>query len=73
MATGDDGILVLNNGSASMTVSVTGSTFTDNKGDHFQAATDADATSPMDISLGPPISWVRGRPVVYFCSLIETV
>jgi hypothetical protein len=48
--TGDDGLLVLNAGSASMTVSVTGSTFTDNKGDHFEAATDADATGPMNIT-----------------------
>jgi hypothetical protein len=50
MTTGDDGILVLNTGSAAMTVSVTGSTFTDNKGDHFQAATDADATGTMNIT-----------------------
>jgi hypothetical protein len=35
--TGDDGILILNDGSSAMTVSVTRSTFTDNKGDHFQA------------------------------------
>ena len=48
--TGDDGMLVLLTGSGSMTVSVTGSTFTDNKGDHFQAATDADATGPMNIT-----------------------
>ena len=47
--TGDDGFLVLDTGSASMTVSITGCTFTDNKGDHFQAATDADATGPMNI------------------------
>ncbi|HEX8366673.1 MAG TPA: FG-GAP-like repeat-containing protein [Allosphingosinicella sp.] len=48
--TGNDGFIVLLNGSGSMTVSVTGSTFTDNKGDHFQAATDADATGPMNIT-----------------------
>jgi hypothetical protein len=48
--TGDDGFLVLNTGSASMTVSVTGSTFTDNKGDHFQAASDADASGTMNIT-----------------------
>jgi hypothetical protein len=48
--TGDDGFQVLDTGSASMTVSVTGCTFTDNKGDHFQAATDADATGPMNIT-----------------------
>ena len=50
MATGDDGILVLNTGSAAMTVSVTGSTFTDSRGDHFQAASDADANGTMNIT-----------------------
>jgi hypothetical protein len=50
MTTGDDGILILNTGSAAMTVSVTGSTFTDNRGDHFQAATDANATGTMNIT-----------------------
>ena len=48
MTTGDDGMLVLNNGSAAMTVSVTGSTFTDNKGDHFQAASDSSSTGSID-------------------------
>jgi hypothetical protein len=50
MTTGDDGFLVLNDGSGSMTVSVTQSAFTDNKGDHFQAATDADASGPMNVT-----------------------
>ncbi|QQR73648.1 MAG: tandem-95 repeat protein [Holophagales bacterium] len=35
---GNDGFLVDASGSASMTVSVTGSTFSANRGDHFQAA-----------------------------------
>jgi Ca2+-binding RTX toxin-like protein len=46
--TGDDGILVLNDGAGAMSVSVTGSTFTDNKGDHFQAASDADASGSIN-------------------------
>jgi hypothetical protein len=50
ITTGDDGILVLNTGSAAMTVSVTGSTFTDNKGDHFQAASDASSTGSVDVT-----------------------
>ena len=50
MTTGDDGILMLDNGSAAMTVSVTGSTFTDNKGDHFQAASDASSTGSVNVT-----------------------
>ena len=59
---GDDGILVLLNGSGSMTVSVTGNTFTDNKGDHFQAATDADASGQMNITFtGNTLSTTAAR------------
>jgi hypothetical protein len=47
MATGDDGFLFENNGSGSMAVSITGSTFTDNKGDHLQVATSASATGSV--------------------------
>jgi hypothetical protein len=47
MTTGDDGFRVENNGSGAMTVSITGGTFTDNKGDHFQAATSAGATGTV--------------------------
>jgi hypothetical protein len=50
MTTGDDGFRVENNGSGAMTVSITGSTFTDNKGDHFQAATSASATGTLAIT-----------------------
>lgn len=50
MTTGDDGILFLNNGNGGMTISVTNSTFTDNKGDHFQAASDADASGTINVT-----------------------
>ena len=50
MVTGNDGFLLENNGSGSMTVSITGSTFTDNKGDHFQAATTASATGVTNVT-----------------------
>jgi VCBS repeat-containing protein len=50
LVTGDDGILVLNDGAGAMNVSVTGSTFTDNKGDHFQAASDADASGSINVT-----------------------
>ena len=48
--TGDDGFLFLNNGSAQMTVSITQSAFTDNKGDHFQAASSASATGLLTVT-----------------------
>ena len=47
VTTGDDGFRVENNGSGVMNVSITGSTFTDNKGDHFQVATQAGATGSI--------------------------
>ncbi|MCM2313946.1 MAG: hypothetical protein NDJ92_02175, partial [Thermoanaerobaculia bacterium] len=50
MTTGDDGFRIENNGTGSMTISITGSTFTDNKGDHFQAATSAGATGSMNVT-----------------------
>jgi hypothetical protein len=50
MTTGGDGVLVENNGTGAMTVSITGSTFTDNKGDHFQAATTAGASGLTNIT-----------------------
>ena len=50
MTTGDDGFLFENNGTGSMVVSITGSTFTDNKGDHFQAASSAGATGSMSVT-----------------------
>jgi hypothetical protein len=49
ITTGDDGFLFENNGTGSMAVSITGSTFTDNKGDHFQAATSAAATGSINV------------------------
>jgi hypothetical protein len=48
--TGDDGLIVENNGTGAMAVSVTGSTFTDNKGDHFNAATNASATGSLAVT-----------------------
>jgi len=50
VTTGGDGFLLENNGSGSMTVSITGSTFTDNKADHFQAASQAGATGTMAVT-----------------------
>lgn len=50
MTTGDDGFRIENNGTGTMAVSITGSTFTDNKGDHFQAATSAGATGSMNVT-----------------------
>src|SRR4029078_3182281 len=37
-------------GAANMTVNVTGSTFTNNRGDHFQAATTATATGNINVT-----------------------
>jgi hypothetical protein len=51
VATGDDGILVLNTGTGAMNISVTESAFTDNKGDHFQAASDGAASTTGSINL----------------------
>jgi hypothetical protein len=50
VTTGGDGFLLENNGSGAMTVSITGSTFTDNKADHFQAASQAGATGTMAVT-----------------------
>ena len=48
---GNDGILFLGTGTAVMAISVSGSTFSNNRGDHFQAATDADTahTATVDV------------------------
>jgi large repetitive protein len=48
--TGDDGILLLTDGAGSITASITQSAFTDNKGDHFQAASTASATGPINVT-----------------------
>ena len=50
IVTGDDGILLLTDGAGSITASITQSAFTDNKGDHFQAATTASATGAIDVT-----------------------
>jgi VCBS repeat-containing protein len=50
VTTGDDGFIVENNGTGLMSVSITGSTFTDNKGDHFNASTDASATGSLGVT-----------------------
>jgi len=51
VATGSDGFLVENNGTGAMTVAITGSTFVDNKGAHFQAVTDATATGSLNVTV----------------------
>jgi hypothetical protein len=48
--TGDDGILLLTDGGGNITASITQSAFTDNKGDHFQAATTASATGAVNVT-----------------------
>lgn len=48
--TGDDGILLLIDGTGAMTASVTQSAFTDNKGDHFQAASTASASGSINLT-----------------------
>jgi hypothetical protein len=52
VAPGNDGFIIQNTGSGDMAVSITNSTFTDNRGDHFQASFDATATSAasMDVT-----------------------
>jgi hypothetical protein len=50
MITGDDGFLIEQNGTGAMTVSITGSTFTDNKGDHFQVASQASAAGSINFT-----------------------
>jgi VCBS repeat-containing protein len=44
-ATADDGLIIQANGTATVRASITNSTFVNNRGDHFQYATDAVATS----------------------------
>ncbi len=48
--TGNDGLHIDANGSTSATVSVTGSTFTDNFGDHFQFSSDAASTGTNSVT-----------------------
>jgi hypothetical protein len=48
--TGDDGFLVEQNGTGTMNLSLIGNTFTDNKGDHFQVASDADAVGAINFT-----------------------
>lgn len=48
---GGDGFLVENNGTGAMTVSISGSTFVDNRGNHFHATTDATATGSLNVTL----------------------
>jgi hypothetical protein len=50
IVTGDDGILLLTDGPGSISASITQSAFTDNKGDHFQAATTASATGSINVT-----------------------
>ena len=48
--TGDDGLLVEQNGTGTMNLSITGNTFTDNKGDHFQVASQASAAGAINFT-----------------------
>jgi hypothetical protein len=48
--TGDDGMLLLTDGLGSITASITQCAFTDNKGDHFQAASTASASGPINVT-----------------------
>src|SRR5262249_19762521 len=48
---GDDGIRVLGDGAADMSIGVSNCTFDNNRGDHFRAATTAASTVTMDILL----------------------
>ncbi|HEX8640668.1 MAG TPA: Ig-like domain-containing protein [Allosphingosinicella sp.] len=54
-STADDGLIIQGNGTALIRASVTGSTFTNNRGDHFQYATDALATSTAHITFNDNI------------------
>jgi len=49
--TGDDGVLLLGTGSGSMTATIQGTTFTDNKGDQVNMSTDADATLTQNLTI----------------------
>ena len=49
-STADDGLIIQANGTSIVRASVTGSTFSNNRGDHFQYATDAVATSTGHIT-----------------------
>jgi hypothetical protein len=48
--TGNDGILISSNDSAGVTASITGSTFTHNRGDQFQLATNTSATGTNSVT-----------------------
>ena len=48
--TADDGLIIQANGTAVVRASITGSTFVNNRGDHFQYATDSLATSTGHIT-----------------------
>ena len=48
--TGDDGLLVEQNGTGTMNLSITGNAFTDNKGDHFQVASQASAAGAINFT-----------------------
>lgn len=50
MTSGGDGFLFENNGPGAMTISITSSTFTDNKGNHFRASTSTGATGSMNVT-----------------------
>jgi hypothetical protein len=50
IVTGDDGVQLLTDGPGNITASITQSAFTDNKGDHFQAATTASATGTINVT-----------------------
>jgi VCBS repeat-containing protein len=67
--TGNDGLHIDANGSTNATVSVTGSTFTNNFGDHFQFSTDSASTGTNSVTfsnntLSSTVSGVLGGGVV---------
>jgi hypothetical protein len=67
--TGNDGIHVDANGSTNATVSVTGSTFTNNFGDHFQFSADSASTGTNSVTfsnntLNTTVSTVLGGGVI---------
>ncbi len=62
-ATGNDGIHLDANDTAAMTASVTGSTFDNNRGDHFQFSTNASSSGTNSVTYsGNTLTGDRGAP-----------
>jgi hypothetical protein len=61
--TGNDGIHLDANDSAAMTASITGSTFNNNRGDHFQFSTNASSTGTNSVTfMSNTLTGDRGAP-----------